>query len=89
MPADTLVEPAVSSCQHTVIAMLRAGLRSTSVILAGEFDRYNLTSIGSHTSLRLTEEVCDSIVFFKFNYSNTCTCLSLGGLRGGGDILCS
>lgn len=71
-PDDASAEPAFTAIQNTITAALRDGRRSTSVVLAGDFNRHHPTWGGNHIQPRLIEEASDLITFFQANGLYSC-----------------
>jgi hypothetical protein len=71
-PDEASPEPAFTAIQNTITAALRDGRRSTSVVLAGDFNRHHPTWGGNHIQPRLIEEASDLITFFQANGLHSC-----------------
>ena len=71
-PDEASPEPAFTAIQNTITDALRDSRRSTSVVLAGDFNRHHPTWGGNHIQPRLIEEASDLITFFQANGLYSC-----------------
>lgn len=71
-PDDASAEPALTVIQNTITATLQDDRRSTSVILAGDFNRHHRTWGGNRIKPRFVEDASDLITFFQANSLHSC-----------------
>lgn len=69
---DGLAEPALTAIQNTITTTLQGNRRSTSIILAGDFNRHHPMWGGNHIRPRFIEDAGDLIAFFQTNSLQSC-----------------
>lgn len=69
---NTSAEPALTAIQNTISNATQDGQRSTSVILAGDFNRHHPTWGGNHIPPRFIEDAIDLVNFFQTNRLHGC-----------------
>jgi ribonuclease HI len=71
-PDEASAEPALTAIQNTISAARQDDHRSTSVILAGDFNRHHPMWGGNHIQPRFTEDASELITFFQDYNLHTC-----------------
>ncbi|KAJ5646736.1 hypothetical protein N7490_003108 [Penicillium lividum] len=71
-PDNTSAEPALTAIQNTLSNATQAGQKSTSVILAGDFNRHHPTWGGNQIPPRFIEDAVDLVNFFQTNRLHSC-----------------
>jgi ribonuclease HI len=71
-PNEISAEPTLTAIQNTISAARRNDLRSTSVMLSGDFNRHHPMWGGNHIQPRFIEDASELITFFQEHNLQTC-----------------